>query len=510
MNRLGLLLLILLAVPARAQPARTPAFDASLAGSVYTAALGFIAPRALDPVTVSMLTLWGLHGLTALDPDLAVETTSDKVRLHARGRMLAELPLPANESPSAWAGVATQLGTAAWAASATLRRAGTEAMIAAFFDEMLDHLDPYSRYLSPVQAATDEEERTGEAGIGVTLAQRGRAIVVSHAIADGPGALGGVRAGDRILAIDGTTTRGVTAADVGAWLGGAEGTPVTLDVQTPHGRRLVTLTRTDVPDENVFAHREAGVLVVRITGFIERTATRLAAALQAANAGRQRPDGIVLDLRGNRGGQLREAVGAADVLLPAGLVAVTAGRDPAANHIWRSTEGELDPDVPVVILVDGRTASAAEIVSAALADRGRGVVVGSSTLGKGLVQTLTRRPGGAELVLSWSRVLAPRGWPIQGLGVLPQVCTSRGEDALERQFAALDAGTQPMATPLARERDLRAPVPPAEALAIRDACPAAEGSPLDLRAAVRLIAHPAAYANALLPPMEAATASASR
>lgn len=510
MNRLGLLLLILLAIPARAQPARTPAFDASLAGSIYTAALGFIAPRALDPVTVTMLTIWGLHGFTALDPDLAVETAPGKVRLHARGRVLAELPLPASELPAAWAGVATQLGTVAWAHSATLRRAGTEAIVAAFFDEMLDHLDPYSRYLSPVQAATDEEERTGEAGIGVTLAQRGRAIVVSHAIADGPAALGGIRDGDRILAVDGTTTRGVPAADVAAWVTGAEDTPVTLDLQTPHGRRRLTLTRADVPEENVFARREGGVLVVRISGFIARTATRLAAALQAANAGRQRPDGIVLDLRGNRGGLLREAVGAADVLLPAGLVAMTAGRDPAANHIWRSTEGDLDPGMPVVILVDGHTASAAEIVSAALADRGRGVVVGSSTLGKGLVQTLTRLPGGAELVLSWSRVLAPLGWPIQGLGVLPQVCTSRGDAALERQFAALDAGTQPMAAALARARDLRAPVPPAEALAVRDVCPAAEGGPLDMRAAERLIAHPAAYAAALLPPMEAATASASR
>ncbi len=383
MSRLGLLLLILLAVPARAQPARAPSFDANLAGSVYTAGLGFIAPRALDPVTVSMLTLWGLHGLTALDPDLAVEHTTGTVRLRVGGHLLAELPLPANESPSAWAGVATQLGTAAWAASPTLRHHGTEAMIAAFFDELLDHLDPYSRYLAPVQAASDEEERAGEAGIGVTLARRGRTIVVAHAVADGPAALGGIREGDRILAVDGTTTRGVGATDVDAWLAGSEGTPVTLDVQTPHGRQHLTLTRADVPEENVFARRDGGVLVVRISGFTAHTATRLATALQAANAERRLPDGIVLDLRGNRGGLLREAVGSADVLLPAGLVAVTAGRDPAANRVWRSTDGELDPGMPVVVLVDGYTASAAEIVSAALADRGRGVVVGSSTLGKG-------------------------------------------------------------------------------------------------------------------------------
>ena len=104
----------------------------------------------------------------------------------------------------------------------------------------------------------------------------------------------------------------------------------------------------------------------------------------------------------------------------------TAGRDPDATRIWRSVSGELAENIPVVVMVDGRTASAAEILAAALADRGRGVVIGSSTLGKGLVQTIAPLPDGGELFVTWSRVLAPRGWPIQGLGVLPQVCTSLG------------------------------------------------------------------------------------
>ena len=146
----------------------------------------------------------------------------------------------------------------------------------------------------------------------------------------------------------------------------------------------------------------------------------------------------MLDLRGNRGGLLRQAVGAADILLPAGIVAITAGRDPQATRIWRSAPGELAENMPVVVLVDGRTASAAEILAAALADRGRGVVVGSSTLGKGLVQTIAPLPDGGELFVTWSRVLAPLGWPIQGLGVLPQVCTSLGQD--DAELAARRAG----------------------------------------------------------------------
>ena len=132
--------------------------------------------------------------------------------------------------------------------------------------------------------------------------------------------------------------------------------------------------------------------------------------------------------------------------------------------------------MPVVVLVDGRTASAAEILAAALADRGRGVVVGSSTLGKGLVQTIDPLPDGGELFVTWSRVLAPRGWPIQGLGVLPQVCTSLGRRHWLAARGAGARGVQPMATALATARaSARAPLPPPQILAIRSACPAAEG-----------------------------------
>ena len=138
-----------------------------------------------------------------------------------------------------------------------------------------------------------------------------------------------------------------------------------------------------VPPETVFAQRFADVLVLRITSFSNSTASHLALSVQDALSEPHRVDGIVLDLRENRGGLLRQAVTAADAFLPAGLVATTVGRDPDSMNVWRSTEGELAENVPLIILVDGRTASAAEILAAALADRGRAVVIGSDTFGKG-------------------------------------------------------------------------------------------------------------------------------
>jgi carboxyl-terminal processing protease len=282
-------------------------------------------------------------------------------------------------------------------------------------------------------------------------------------------------------------------------LSGPEGTAISLTLRARDGR-LATykLQRALVPPETVFAARAADMLVLRVTGFSRDTDQRVAHELVNAMTSHPTPHGVVFDLRGNRGGLLRQAVAVASLLLDGGVVATTAGRDPDANHLWRAEGNDETAGLPVVVVVDGRSASAAEIVAAALADDHRAVVVGSSTLGKGLVQTITALPDGGELLVTWSRVLAPLGWPIQGLGVLPQVCTSLGQDALDRQLAALRQGQQPMERDLLRHRTARAPMPVAQIIDIRNACPAAIGRDTDLEAAHFLIDTPAAYGSALL------------
>jgi carboxyl-terminal processing protease len=188
----------------------------------------------------------------------------------------------------------------------------------------------------------------------------------------------------------------------------------------------------------------------------------------------------------------------AELLLPGGPVAATAGRDPAARHEFRANGADLTHGMPLILLVDGRTASAAEVLAAALSDDGRAVVVGSATLGKGLVQTILPLPDGGALSLTWSRVLAPLGWPLQALGVMPQVCTSLGEDNLRRQLAELTQGRQTMQRAIERNRNARAPLLPAEVLEIRNACPASEGRDSDMMAAKFLIDTPSAYDAALI------------
>jgi carboxyl-terminal processing protease len=501
--RVGALFVLLLVVPAEAQRgAAAPTFDAALVGNVYAAALTFMAPRTLDSVAVPQLIIWGLRGLTALDSELASESRDGKLRLTARDRVIAQLPSPPDADIGGWAAIAAQFALTAAQSSPLVLRAGSQGVIQSFFDELFNHLDPYSRYVPPSDASEDRERRVGQAGAGLRLIRRGSAIVVAEAVADGPAALAGVRPDDVILAVDGETTQRKDAVTVMSSIAGPEATSVTLTWRSRDGRRHnANLERALVPPETVFTQRLAEVLVIQVTAFNHSTDTHLARAIEQGLANLHTPSGIVLDLRGNRGGVLRQAVTAADTLLPAGIVATTVGRDPEANRIWRSSAEELVPGMPIVVVVDGRTASAAEVLAAALADRGRGVVVGSSTLGKGLVQTITPLPDGGELFITWSRILAPLGWPIQSLGVLPQVCTSLGQAALSAELDALAQGQQPMSQALRIHRAARAPLQPTETLAIRNYCPAAIGRDADLEVARLLIRDPAAYAATLLPPI---------
>lgn len=506
MIRIGVLLVLFVIARAQAQPTAA-AFDQAGLAAVYGEALTFIVPRILAPVPVPRLALWGLQGLTAIDPNLRVVSADTRLRLFHQTEMVADVQAPSDDTPVAsvpvaWANAAAALTAAGLPVSAPLRRAGTQGIIHGFFDQLFSRLDPYSRYVPPIEAGEDRARRAGRAGLGMTMAQRGALIEVRSVVRDSPAAIAGIKPGDILAAIDGQRTQDQDPFTISALLSGPEGSVVTLSWRGRDGRtRDARLVRMMVPPETVFAQRFADVLVLRVTSFSNSTASHLALSVQDALSEPHPVDGIVIDLRDNRGGLLRQAVTAADTFLPAGLVATTTGRDPDSMNVWRSTEGELAENVPLVILVDGHTASAAEILAAALADRGRAVVVGSSTVGKGMVQTIDPLPDGGELFVTWSQTLAPRGWPLQGLGVLPQVCTSLGQEALNRQLAALSTGFQPMDSAIRRSRKARIPVPASEVLEIRAPCPAAEAKAADIEAARLLIANPAAYAAALLPPM---------
>ncbi|WP_338662957.1 S41 family peptidase [Pararoseomonas sp. SCSIO 73927] len=381
--------------------------------------------------------------------------------------------------------------------SPALRRAGRQAMLQAGFEEVFNHLDPYSRYLTPPEAQRGRERHLGATDLGLTLAPgRRREVTISAVVPGSAAERAGLRPGDRVAAADGIALDAEAMDEAHAAMEGAPGSSVLLSVRRGRRRLDVLLTRAAAPQLSVVAQLRDGILWLTLPLFSSATPEQLDRALADIPASAA-PLGVVLDLRGNRGGLLQQAIRVADAFIPAGTIAFTDGRHIDSRRQFDTAGPDLAGGRRLVVLVDGRTASAAEVVAAAVGDLGRGVVVGSATMGKGLIQVLVPLPGGAQLALSWSRILAPRGWPLQMLGVLPALCTSNGADALARNLATLGTADSPMTVPLARARAARAPVPGSEVAALRGACPPAEGRDADLAAARAVLERPELYEAAL-------------
>ncbi|MBU6448519.1 MAG: peptidase S41 [Rhodospirillales bacterium] len=500
------LVCLLLPVALYCRPADAAAsFDVGAAANVWSAALAYIAPRALNPVTIPQMTLWGLNGLAALDPNLNATEQNGEIRLYGPDRLLLAIPAPGPTDAAAWGKAAAEVAAAASAASPALQQAGTQGIIGNFFDELFNHFDPYSRYEDPVQAAQDELMITGLAGTGLTLEdQHGKAVIASVA-ADSPASDAGLQPGMIVNVMNGQNIYGGMVNALNEDMAGLAGTSVSISVADPQGNRAegdqrLTLIRGYIPPQTVFSEPPVapGTAFLKITGFNKGTGDQFSEILAKLMAQPAPPTGLVLDLRGNRGGVLRQAVIVADSLLQSGPVAETNGRDSDADQMFKAEGADLTNGARMAVLVDGQTASAAEILASALADDGRAVVIGSETLGKGLVQTVTSLPDGGELYVTWSRVLAPKGWPLQGLGLMPQICTSNGAAALNQQLAALANGRNLMAPAVSQARAMRPPVGIGAMLAVRGNCPADIGGELDEQAAAAVLSNPEIYQAALL------------
>jgi carboxyl-terminal processing protease len=499
--RLVFLMCLILTAPAHAQGQGGQGFDAGLLANVQIEAIDFMVPRTLEAVSAGTLALWSLGGLTAIDPDLMALAEEKELRLTRRGRPIFSVPLPADRATD-WGRAIAGAAVAAYNASPVVRKAGQVIVTKALMDEMLAHLDPYSRYLPPIEAVGDRDRRAGRAGLGVELYQKGHAVAVKGVMIGSPAALAGIVPGDVIQRIDGIGTNGRDHNAVDALLSGPEGTDVRVDWLSRDGMdRWATMRRTMIPPETVFPRQAGEVSIIQITGFSQTTDQQVAQVVRDARKGGRTVSGIILDLRGNRGGVLRAAVGTANLFLPPGTVVRSSGRAEGTNKVWLSEGPDLVEGTPMVVLVDGGTASAAEVLAAALADRGRAVVIGSLTFGKGLVQTIDTLPDGGELFLTWSRLLAPLGWPIQSLGVMPQVCTSLGAEETRRQIASLATGVRLTDAALLAHREARAPLTPDQIVAIRARCPASDPRASDIEVAEGLIDNPTSYAAALLPPI---------
>ena len=302
---------------------------------------------------------------------------------------------------------------------------------------MLSNLDPHSAYLGPEDFAELQESTSGEfGGLGIEVGSEDGNIKIVSPIDDTPASKAGIQAGDFIVKINGQPTRGLSMTEAVDLMRGKIGQKITLTLVRNGGTPFdVTLTRANIQVKSVKSQLlEDGYGYIRITQFQVKTGEEVAAALSKLRRenGNKRLKGIILDLRNNPGGVLQSAVEVVDHFITKGLIVYTKGRIANSELRFSATGKDLSEGVPLVVLINGGSASASEIVAGALQDQKRGVVMGTTSFGKGSVQTVLPLNNDRALKITTALYFTPNGRSIQAQGIVPDIEVSRAKITREQ------------------------------------------------------------------------------
>jgi len=314
---------------------------------------------------------------------------------------------------------------------------------------MLAGLDPHSAYLDADSFKDMRVETEGQfGGLGIEVTMENGFVKVVSPIEDTPAARAGVKPGDLIIRLDDKAVKGLTLTEAVRFMRGKPGSDITLTIVREGATKplKITLTRAVIKIQSVKSRMlESGFGYVRVTQFQAGTDKGLAEALkklETENKGTLR--GMILDLRNNPGGVLNSAVGVSDAFLDKGLIVYTEGRVADSKMKLSATPGDLLSGAPMVVLINGGSASASEIVAGALQDHKRAVIMGTKSFGKGSVQTIIPVSNGAALKITTARYYTPSGRSIQASGIVPDIVTE------EARITKSEAGDRLREADLAR------------------------------------------------------------
>jgi carboxyl-terminal processing protease len=309
-------------------------------------------------------------------------------------------------------------------------------LIQSAIDGMLTSLDPHSNYLDADDYKDMRDQTRGEyGGLGLEVTAEDGVIKVVTPMDDTPASRAGLKSGDYITAIDDKSVLGVPLDQAVKQMRGDVGQPITLTISRDRKDPFdVKLVREVIAVKSVKSEMKGDYGYIRISNFDEKTGDETVAAVKSLQAKDPHMKGLVLDLRDNPGGLLDQAVAVSDVFLDGGEVVSQRGRDPQDIERYNAKPGDLTNGLPMVVLIDAGTASAAEIVSGALQDRHRAEIVGITSFGKGSVQSVIPLRGGEDgaLKLTTARYYTPSGRSIQKTGITPDLEVAETKEQADR------------------------------------------------------------------------------
>lgn len=296
---------------------------------------------------------------------------------------------------------------------------------------MLTSLDPHSAYLQPEAFSELQESTSGKfGGLGIEVGMEDGLIRVVTPIDDTPAQRAGIKSGDLIVTLDGEAVIGMALSDAVDRMRGEPGSEITLEIRRKNEKELLTFTleRAEIKVASVRTETLSGDIgYVRITQFQEKTGSELNKAIRKWTSAEQPLNGIILDMRNNPGGVLDAAVEVVDAFVSEGLIVYTKGRAANSELRFSATQHTAAADIPVVVLINGGSASASEIVAGALQDHKRAVIVGTRSFGKGSVQSVLPITNDEAIKLTTARYFTPDGRSIQAHGIEPDIRVEQSE-----------------------------------------------------------------------------------
>ena len=305
-------------------------------------------------------------------------------------------------------------------------------LIQSAIDGMLTSLDPHSGYLDPEDFDDMRDQSRGEyGGLGLEVTSEDGVVKVISPMDGTPAARAGIKAGDYITSVNGESVLGMSVTEAVKQMRGRPGEAVSLTIAREKSDSFdVKLVREVIKPKSATARMEGDYGLLRLSGFNEKTTDEAQEAFNQLRAKNPKMKGLILDLRNNPGGLLDQAVSISDLFLEGGEIVSQRGRDPRDVERYNARPGDLTSGLPIVVLINSGSASAAEIVAGALQDRKRAELVGTTSFGKGSVQTVIPLRGGIDgaLKLTTARYYTPSGRSIQKTGIEPNLEVAQTRD----------------------------------------------------------------------------------
>ncbi len=387
------------------------------------AACKIITEKSLKPVSASDFAFSAVQSLSTIDQKITARLDGKRVLLLIDGRIMKSFSAPDRNDCSNWSRLALAAAVEARPYSQKAQKADAEEIFNIFINAALGAIDSYSHYTGADPAELEPLEKP--AGLGISYRRIGRYLEITEIVPDGAASRTDLAVGDRISAINGKAVAELSRIQVLNLLRGEAGTEAFLTLRKDGKEQTRTIVRTQAAASPVtyFFDEESKLLTIKISSFSKRPVSGLKTILKIAR--HKKAEGLIIDLRGNTGGLLKEAVLAADQFLPEGLLIIkTDGRHNDTKHQYTSTEKRNRPVYPIAILIDGKTASSAEFFAGVLQEYRHAVVIGTPSYGKSLIQANETLPDGGELYLTWAQYYLPSGFTPQGYGIYPNLCTS--------------------------------------------------------------------------------------